>query len=354
MTSLRGMSRSELERLVAGLGEPRYRAQQIFHALHHHRMRRVDEIDVLPLALRSRLVEAGLGRGLEVEHRALAPDGTEKFILADVSDDGSRRQIEAVWIVGQGRRTVCLSCQVGCSLDCTFCATGTLPFAGNLEVWQMIDQVRLLEQLRDEAATNVVFMGMGEPFHNYDRVLAAADLLHDPEGSGLGARRITISTAGVIAGVERFTREERPYNLAISLNHPDPVERTAVMPINERQPLEGLLAAARRYTRDRRRKITFEYVMMAGVNMEPRHGDQLVAIARSMRCKINLIPLNTDLAGMSRPSPGDAADFRRRLQAEGIDVFDRGSPGREVGGACGMLALTRSGRGGATPVGEQV
>ena len=299
--------------------------------------------------LRADLDEESAFRGLGVEHRAVDESGTEKFIL-EVPGEGAARRIEAVWIAAEprdegaqdGRRTVCISCQAGCTLDCTFCATGTLPFQGNLSAAEIVDQVYLLEVLRNQRASNVVFMGMGEPFHNYEAVLAAAHLLHHPAGAGLSARRITISTAGVVTGIERFTDDGQPFNLAISLNHPDPHERVGIMPHDHRYPLEDLLGAARRYTQESGRRVTFEYVMISGVNMEPRHAGQLIEITRSMRSKVNLIPLNTDVAGMRRPSAQEAARFQARLVDAGVHAFNRGSPGREVGGACGMLALDRA------------
>ncbi|HEX2464835.1 MAG TPA: 23S rRNA (adenine(2503)-C(2))-methyltransferase RlmN [Thermoanaerobaculia bacterium] len=366
-TNLGGMEPAELEAFFADLGEPRYRATQVFRRIHHHRARALDEWSELPLGLRARLASAGVVDRLEVVERARGEDGTEKVILAlpavslgdarGKSGPSGAREIEAVWIPGGDRRTVCISSQVGCSLDCSFCATGTLRFRGNLEPWQIVDQVYALERLRGERASNVVFMGMGEPFHNYERVMRAAHLLHHPEGAHLGARHITISTAGVTPGVERFTAEKEPWNLAISLNHPDPEARAVIMPITVRHPLPELLDAARRYTVERRRRITFEYVMMPGVNMGRREVEQLTAIGRSMRCKINLIPLNTApeassggraapampaaISGSRRPTAEEAHSFHRALVDAGLQVFDRGSPGREVEGACGMLALRR-------------
>jgi 23S rRNA (adenine2503-C2)-methyltransferase len=352
--NLGGMEPAELEAFFADLGEPRYRATQVFRRIHHHRARSLDEWTELPLRLRSRLAEAGVVDRLEVVERARGEDGAEKVILVSPS---TGQEVEAVWIPGGERRTVCISSQVGCSLDCTFCATATLRFRGNLEPWQIVDQVYALERLRGERASNVVFMGMGEPFHNYDRVMRAARLLHHPDGAHIGARHVTISTAGITPGVERFTVEKEPWNLAISLNHPDPQARAAIMPITVRHPLPELLEAARRYTLERRRRITFEYVMMPGVNMGRREVEQLAAIGRSMRCKINLIPLNTApkaspggwaapgmpsaIAGSRRPTPEEAGAFHRALVEVGLQVFDRGSPGREIEGACGMLALRR-------------
>jgi len=340
---LANLEPTELEAYFLSLGEPRYRALQAFRRIHHHRALTVDEWTELPLALRSRLAAAGVLAAPDVVERARSEDGAEKVIFAlGGGASSASREVEAVWIPGgEGRRTICVSSQVGCSLDCTFCATATLAFRGNLEPWEIVAQVYALERLRSERASNVVFMGMGEPFHNYDRVLRAAHLLHHPQGANLGARHLTISTAGITPGVERFTEERQPFNLAISLNHPDPERRAAIMPVTRRHPLPELLEAARRYTRERRRRITFEYVMMPGVNMGRREIEQLTAIGRSMRCKINLIPLNTAVAGSRRPTMEEAREFHRALADAGLDVYDRGSPAREVEGACGMLALRR-------------
>ena len=337
--NLRGLNLGELETFFEDLGEPRYRARQTYRRLHRHRARDFAELDELSRPLRQRLGELAVLPGAEILHRAAGADGTEKFILDVSGAPGAARRVEAVWIVSEKRRTICISCQAGCSLDCSFCATGTLPFEGNLESWQILEQVYLLEEARGERATNVVFMGMGEPFHNYDHVLAAAHTLSDEHGAGLGVRRVTISTAGIVPGIDRFTRERQPFKLAVSLNHPDDVGRSQIMSINCRFPLDELLDSVRRYTRSSGRRATFEYVMIAGVNLEPEHLRRLISIGRSMPCKINLIPLNTDLEGMRRPSSEEAERFQQGLVEAGIAAFNRGSPGREVGGACGMLAL---------------
>lgn len=344
--NLRRLSLAELESFFAEMGEPKYRGRQVFRRLHRHRSRNFDEFAELPKALRARLRESTSLAGAVVEHRAIDSSGTEKFILDVSGAEGDRfpaasQRVEAVWIVSPKRCTICVSCQSGCSLDCSFCATGAMAFAGNLEPWQILEQVYVLEELRAQRATNVVFMGMGEPFHNYDSVMAAAHVLSSSDGTGLGVRKITISTAGVLPGIERFSREEQPFRLAVSLNHSDSRGRSEIMSINERYPLADLVEAARRYTAASGHRITFEYVMIDGVNLDRGHLRKLVAIARSMPCKINLIPLNTDLPGMRRPSREQAERFQRQLAESGIAVFNRGSPGREVGAACGMLALDR-------------
>lgn len=337
--NLRGLDLGQLETFFKDLGEPRYRARQTYRRLHRHRAREIGELRELSQSLRDRVGELAVLPGAEILHRAEGADGTEKFIFDVSGSREARLRVEAVWIVGEKRRTICISCQVGCSLDCSFCATGTLSFEGNLETWQILEQVYGVEEARGERATNVVFMGMGEPFHNYDNVLAAAHTLTDQHGSGLGVRRVTISTAGIVPGIDRFTQERQPFKLAVSLNHSENEGRSEIMSINRRFPLAELLESVRRYTGSSGHRATFEYVMIAGVNMEPEHLRRLVSIGRSMPCKINLIPLNTDLRGLRRPSSAEAESFRLGLVEAGIAAFNRGSPGQEVGGACGMLAL---------------
>ena len=342
---LKGKSIEELSDWFGTIGEPSYRAKQAFLRLYRHRARSLDDFSEFPKSLRMSLQDTAALPSLHLRHRSLSPGGTEKFVLESPevvsarNDPGRRRTFEAVWIVSENRRTACISSQAGCSLNCTFCATGTLPFVGNLTAWEIVDQVYDLMHYRGEDVSNVVFMGMGEPFYNYDAVIKAADLLHHADGMGLGARHITISTAGVVPKIHQYIDERQPYNLAISLNHPDPSQRESVMDIDARYPLSELLDAAGRYTRELRRTITFEYVMIPEVNMSDKNLKQLIDISKKLRCKINLIPLNTAFNGWRRPTVEEASAFQEGLRRAGILSFNRGSPGKEVDGACGMLAL---------------
>ncbi len=348
--SLKGMTQEELAEFFRSMGEPAFRGKQAFIRIHRFGARSLAEFSEFSKPLREKLEQAGVLPGLEITSSSKDPEGTEKVVLTAGKDrrDQTDKKVEAVWIVSEGRRTACISSQFGCSLNCAFCATGTLKFRGNLKAWQIVDQVYALMRHRGstmnpedpERLTNVVFMGMGEPFYNYDQVMRAAHLLNHPDGLNLGARHITISTAGVIPGIERFTAEEQPFNLAISLNHPDPEGRKEVMDITERFSLPDLLKAVRAYTRASGRRITFEFVMIPEKNMSAKNLEQLIAIAKSVNCKINLIPLNTSLHNWRRPTDEEMTDFQEALRKEGILAFNRGSPGRRVGGACGMLALT--------------
>ncbi len=355
--NLKGKSLSELEQLFSALGQPKFRAKQAFRRVNLHLATSLDDFSEFPKSLREELAAHNAMPAMPVRHRSAekrrgdreeATAGpTEKFMF-DVGQDLRRgksesaknqKSIEAVWIVSQKRRTICISSQVGCTLNCSFCATGTLQFLGNLPTWQIVEQVYELIRVRGERCTNVVFMGMGEPFHNYENVIKAARILHHPDGLNIGARHITISTAGVIPSIERFITNREPFNLAISLNHSDPVGRGEIMDVDKKYPLDKLLIAARAYTRAMDRRITFEYVMIPGVNMDEEHLRRLIKIGRSVRCKINLIPLNTTLQGWRRPSAQEAEKFQAGLLDAGLWVFNRGSPGKDVSGACGMLAL---------------
>lgn len=337
---LKGKSLHELEDFFVGIGEPKFRAKQAFRRINKHLASSLDEFTEFPKALREKLAEMGALPAPRIAESSLEESGTEKFIFdLEPGPRGRDRKVEAVWIVSDRRKTICISSQIGCTLNCSFCATGTLPFLGNLEPWEILDQVYELIRRRGERNTNVVFMGMGEPFHNYDNVLKAARILNHPDGLQLGARHITISTAGVLPSIEKFIAAKEPFNLAVSLNHADPERRGEIMDVDRKYPMEKLLDACRRYTRALDRRITFEYVMIPDVNMGPVNAKRLIKIGRSVRCKINLIPLNTGLQGWRRPNPEEIADFQDMLLDAELPVFNRGSPGRSINGACGMLAL---------------
>lgn len=345
--NLKGLLPEELASVFRELREPAYRAKQAFVRVNRHRAASLDEFSEFPKGLRSRLEELRAFPLLAVTESTLSADGTEKCIFqyapADVKPS-QHRLFEAVWLVSDDRRTACISSQAGCSLNCRFCATGTLPFRGNLDVWMIVDQVyELMRRHPEERLTNVVLMGMGEPLHNYDSVLQAAEILHHPEGLNLGARHITISTAGVVPGIHRFIDEKRPYNLAISLNASESSSRGLMMDVEERYPMPELLEAARRYNRELHRTITFEYIMIPDRNMGPEDLRRLIAIGRSIRCKFNLIPLNTNLQGWRRPTAEECLAFQDALRAGDVLAFNRGSPGRDIDGACGMLALRHAG-----------
>lgn len=356
--ALNNASLEELEELFSEMGEKRFRAKQAFRRIHLHGARNLDEFTEFSLPLREKLKELKALPQLKLGESSRSSNGTEKYIFESPEEvpgrEGIRKRIfEAVWIVSEGkerkRKTLCISSQAGCTLNCTFCATGTLPFVGNLTTYEILDQVYQIMDLRKEKVTNVVFMGMGEPFHNYDNVIRAARILNHPEGLNLAARHITISTAGVVPAIHRFIDERQPFNLAISLNHPDPERRKALMDVTEKHSLQELLDSARRYTKELKRRITFEYIMIPDQNMGQQDLEKLISIAGSLRCKINLIPLNTSLHGWRAPTPSEMQAFQDALRRQGILSFNRGSPGKDVDGACGMLALRNNASMGRSP-----
>ena len=338
--NLKGKLPEELAAEFKAMGQAGYRGKQAFLRIYKHRATSIDDFTEFPKELRDQLQHA-LPR-LTLLERSQSAD-TEKFMF-DYSPADERkskfRSFESVWIISKNRRTACISSQSGCTLNCAFCATGALPFAGNLEAWMIVDQVMELMQMRlNEPLTNVVFMGMGEPFHNYDNAIKAAHILSHPNGLALGAKRITLSTAGVVPMIHRFIDEKQPFNLAISLNHPDPEKRSSIMDVNEKFPLATLIDAAKRFNRELKRPVMFEYVMISDVNMSDTNLKQLIQICKQVNCKINLIPLNTSLRGFQRPDEQQAGEFQARLRQEGILAFNRGSPGLDINGACGMLAF---------------
>lgn len=337
----KGKMPEELVDFLKSLGEPGYRGLQIFQGLYKNRYNSWEEFSNLPKGLRTKLAQHSEFFDMPVSFHRVSEDGTQKFSF----EIEPGKEVEAVWIPrGDGaRKTICISSQVGCTLNCKFCATGKLAFQGNLKTWQILDQVLTVERIVGDRATNIVFMGMGEPLHNYFEVMRAAHILHHDEAFNLGAKRITISTAGVVPGIHRYIDNKEPFNFAISLNQPDPNTRSEIMDVNEKFGLDKLVESAVRFVQELGRTITFEYVMIPDVNMSDKHIQLLAKIAKKVgNCKFNVIPLNTEFFGWSRPDDEMVARFVMKLKKESqVPVMNRRSPGKEIGGACGMLALTR-------------
>ncbi|MCB1180311.1 MAG: 23S rRNA (adenine(2503)-C(2))-methyltransferase RlmN [Leptospiraceae bacterium] len=339
--NLKGLNLDEIESLVTEIGEPKFRASQIYNGIYKNRFSSLDKFSNLSSNLKENLNQDYEIKSLTLKKRLKSIDGTEKFTF--ITED--EKEIESVWIPSGDleRKTICISSQVGCTLSCAFCATGTLlDFKGNLKSWQIIDQIIQVEKLVGENCTNIVFMGMGEPMHNYKNVIKSAQIFHDEKAFNLGAKRITISTAGVVSGIDRFVSENQPFNFAISLNHPNPDKRSSIMNINNKYPLKDLLKSARNFTKTLKRKITFEYIMIPEINMGEENARLLVKLARSVNCKINLIPLNTTLNGWRSPTEKEIDEFKELIKPSNVPIMNRRSPGKDIHGACGMLALQGS------------
>ena len=321
-----------LEQTLAGRGEPSFRARQVWEWAARGAPG-YEEMTNLPRALRDALAEEVPFSTLGVEDEAHAADGTVKALFRT----GDGHPVEAVLMrYRDGRRSICVSSQSGCPLTCTFCATGAMRFGRNLRAWEILDQV--LHFRRIEPVDHLVFMGMGEPFLNYDEVLTAARRL--PE-IGITHRRTTISTVGWLPGLTRFVDEvEEPIRLALSLHAADPRLRSELMPVNERYPLPAVLAECRRYVELRRRKVFVEYVMLAGVNDSVERARELVELLDPKVFKVNLIPYNP--TGMYDGSSRDAiAAFKAVLDRARLPSTVRLTRGRDIAAACGQLAAMR-------------
>lgn len=333
--TLLDLDRGQLRALMEDWGEPAYRADQVWRAIYRQRVETHQALTELPEDLRRRLVESHPVRGFEVRHRKSSDDGlTTKLLLGRAGDAAA---IESVLMRYDRRRTACISTQVGCAMDCSFCATGQMGFVRNLTAGEIVEQVLWLSA--EAALTNIVLMGMGEPFHNYDASLAAVDRLTDPEGMRFGARRITISTVGLVPMIRRFAAERRQVNLAVSLHAATDELRNRLVPINRRYPLAELLQACRDYVGQTRRRLTFEWALIQGVNDGVDQARALAGLIRGLLCHVNLIPLNPTrgFAGLGSDK-GRAEAFGTVLRSSGIPVTLRQRRGIEIAAGCGQLA----------------
>ena len=327
-----------LGEFMAERGEPAYRVQQVLERLWQSPMGSFDEITTASRALRSALDDRFAVPRLALVARQASADGTEKFLFR--LHDG--QTIETVAIPDGDRMTFCVSSQAGCALQCAFCATGMMGFARNLEVHEIAGEVRELALL-DPAirATNIVFMGMGEPLMNWQAVDPVLTILNAPDGMGIGARHITVSTVGVLPGIVALGERHEQFRLAISIHAPSDALRRSLMPINVKYPLADVLAAARAFER----RVTFEYVMLGGVNDQPEHVLQLAALARSCGAFVNLIPLHPGGAGDFTPTTAHAIRaFANHLKQKGVEVAIRKSRGKDIAAACGQLRVERLSR----------
>jgi 23S rRNA (adenine2503-C2)-methyltransferase len=328
-----------LRDVIADLGEPAYRARQLFKALHGRLVGSWDEVTDLPTWLRSALAARYRIRSGELVVQALSRDGTRKRLvrLAD-GQDIETVAIPATSPEGAERLSVCVSTQAGCAMACTFCATGRMGLARNLTVGEVVDQVYGVG--RDDSSarpTHVVFMGMGEPLANYATTVGAVRRLADPDGIGLSQRRITVSTSGLVPQMRRLADEGLEITLAISLHAPTDDLRDTLMPINRRYPLGELLPAARAYAERSGRRVSYEYVLLSGVNDGMEQADQLARCLPRRLSHVNLIPYNATDAAYQATPPAHARSFRDRLTAHGLSATIRASRGRDIAAACGQL-----------------
>jgi 23S rRNA (adenine2503-C2)-methyltransferase len=340
---LLGKSIEELRGYLTSLGEAPYRAKQLYRALYAERRFDFAAMTNLPAALRARLSAEARISLPEVVRQFPSADGSVRFLMALAADAGRAAQIEAVFMPSEGRQTICISTQAGCAVDCHFCLTAQLGLIRNLTAGEIVGQVLVALAEHGEAAlaprTNVVLMGQGEPLLNYDPVMAAVRILLDAEGMGISPRHVTLSTSGIVPGIERLARETVRPKLAISLNASTDEQRDAVMPINRKYPLAELLDAARRYPLRTWESLTFEYVLLGGVNDAPEDARRVARLVADVRAKVNLIPWNPGALPYRAPDAARVEEFRRVLADKGVPTFVRLSRGQDVFAACGQLAL---------------
>ena len=340
-----GLSETELVSFVESLGEPAYRGRQIFAALQHRRLRSFDEMTDLPKKLRARLKEVARASSLTVASRYLSADGTRRYLMK--THDGL--PVETVFIPEEHRDTICFSSQSGCPLQCTFCLTAQLGLLRSLTPSEIVEQVLIALNdaygtgVKPPRGTNLVGMGAGEPFLNFDSLLKALRIMADRNGLFIVPNRVTISTAGIVPRILDLAKlSDRPH-LAISLAAPTDELRNELMPINKRWPLEHLLNACKIFEQSLKpgERFTFEYVMLAGVNDSEEHARQLANLLNrhGLKAKVNLIPHNPADPLPYRPSPEQTvARFKDVLEAKGIQVYVRRPRGRDIFAACGQLA----------------
>jgi len=332
--NLTGMTLEQMEQLFESIGQPKYRAAQLFNWIYKKRIAKLDDMTNFSKQLRQQLSESATIGLVRLAKQVSASDNQTTKFLFTLEDN---LHVESVFMIEAKRKTVCLSTQVGCPLGCSFCATGKMGFQRNLTAGEIVDQLLSIQHILNVDVTNVVIMGMGEPFLNYDEVIKACDLISHDTGIAIGKRKITISTSGIIPGIRRFADEGQRYKLAISLNAADDQIRDDMMPINKKYPLNELINAAKYYAAKSRHRLTFEYVMIRGVNDSTRDSQKLARLLKGLKCKLNIIPYNSIDEKNTIPSEDQIDDFIRPFLNMNVVVSVRRSKGSDIQAACGQL-----------------
>jgi 23S rRNA (adenine2503-C2)-methyltransferase len=370
---LLGKSKDELRGYCTTLGEPAYRGGQIYHAVYAERKFVIARMTNLPAALRERLAKEARITLPEVKRKFTSADGSVRYLFALTTAEEKTNtrpaSVEAVFMPSEGRQTICISTQAGCAVDCQFCLTAQLGLIRNLTAGEIVGQVLVALEATKQSRmgraeeqdagqkpgatqTNVVLMGQGEPLLNFDAVMAAMRILLDPQGMGLSPKHMTLSTSGIVPGIERLAQEKVRPKLAISLNASNDEQRNTLMPINRKYPLDVLLEACKKYPLRTWEHLTFEYVLLGGVNDTPEDARRVVRLLSPLRSvKVNLIPWNPGELPYRESAPEAIEEFRKILVERGVPAFVRYSRGRDVMAACGQLALLEIS--GAKPVTRQ-
>lgn len=338
--NIKDLSLDQLKELIDEIGQPKYRADQVYEWLHTHNVSSYEEMTNVPKALRAALSEKYPMKAPILKEMRNSKDGSVKFLVE--FPDGAIAETVAIVDAADGandRVTICVSSQAGCAMECIFCATGLQGFNRNLEADEIVAQVILAGKALNTRVSNVVFMGQGEPFLNYDNVISALERLNKDKGLGIGARHITVSTAGIIDGIYDFSEEPEQFRLAISLHSADQATRNALMPRLSGQPLHSLKKALTYYCENKGRRVTIEYMLLDGMNDSDDQLDKLVEFCKGLNSHVNILEFNqvkgADLKGSSRKR---VQEWLEMLQEKGITASLRRSKGKDVAGACGQLA----------------
>jgi 23S rRNA (adenine2503-C2)-methyltransferase len=341
---IKSLSLSELEATLRESGEPAYRAGQIAGWLHHKRAASFDEMTDVPQSLRTSLAEQFSFDKIDIVRVLGSKDTTRKFLFR-LSDESLIESVlipasPALYGEKSDRRTICVSTQVGCAYGCKFCASGLEGFSRNLRANEIVEQITAVERETGDKIDNIVFMGMGEPFANYDNLLRAIQIINAPWGLGIGARHITVSTSGLAPEIRKLADEPLQIRLAVSLHGASDEVRNQIMPINRRYNVEALLAACDYYVAHKKQRLTFEYILIAGVNDSDEQAHLLARHAKRLNAKVNLIPYNTvDGLPWSRPSGNRQHKFLSILRTHGAAATLRREKGHDIAAACGQLRL---------------
>jgi len=327
-------SQSDLESYFTEINEPEFRADQVYKGIFSKNWNTFSQFTVLSKPLRSVLDQQFYLRTFkQIDEIRSDKDGTKKF-LWELPDE---RRIESV-IIYEGRRvTFCISSQVGCPLDCRFCATGKMGLLRNLTAAEIIEQVLQMKEFSEAPPTNIVFMGMGEPMLNYDSVMQACDILADPQGLCFNRKKITVSTSGIVKGIRRMADENRPYSLAVSLNAVSQEMRSQIMPVSQKYPMDQLMESVRYYTQKTDKRVTFEYVLIKGINSSEKDARELVKLTHGIPCKVNIIPCNSEDPQFAPPEDEEIQQFDSLVNKKQRTITIRNRKGWDIKAACGQL-----------------
>jgi len=333
--NLTGLTQEELEQFAVDHGEKSFRGRQLFSWIYQKKATDFGEITNLSKKLRQKFADlASIGQ-LQLAEKSHSPASDSIKYLFRLEGDN---WVESVFISESGRRTLCVSSQVGCALKCAFCATGKLGLKRNLTAGEIVDQVIFVERDTDIELTNIVFMGMGEPFKNYENVIKAAYLMNHENGIAIGTRHIVISTVGIIPALYRYTDEGHRFKLAISLHSPFNEDRRKLMPVSAKYDVDKLIDAVKYYMKKSQRRPTFQYVLIAGVNDRRQDAQGVRKLLQGIPCKVNLIPYNPTVANFNRPTRGHVDQFAQWLMPIQAPISVRWSKGDDIEAACGQLA----------------